>query len=213
MRASRAALSAALAAALLAACGERAPPSAAPPPPQPAWNAPPPAWNAPPPTWNGRPGGTSAPPAQPAWTSAPPPSPPPATAAPAGDRFANARQLCVDRTNEYRARAGRAAVVRRPDREACTDDEAAGDARAGSAHATFGRCGEGAQNACPNYPGASPERALVDCLESMFAEGPGEPYAAHGHYLNMTNPAYRGVACGFHVTPSGQLWIAQDFFR
>lgn len=121
--------------------------------------------------------------------------------------------MCVDRTNEYRARANRAGVARRPDREACTDEEAAGDARAGSAHATFGRCGEGAQNACPGYPGSSPERALADCLESMFAEGPGEPYAAHGHYLNMTNPAYRGVACGFHVTPSGQLWITQDFFR
>jgi len=77
----------------------------------------------------------------------------------------------------------------------------------------MGRCGESAQNACPDYPGASPEQTLSDCLAQMFAEGPGEPYIEHGHYLNMTDAAYTGAACGFFVTSAGKLWIVQDFFR
>ena len=137
-----------------------------------------------------------------------PPQVPPQTA----DRFEAARQLCVTRTNEYRARVGVRPVVRRPDQEACVDSEAASDTSAGP-HATMGRCHESAQNACPNYPGQSPESTLSDCLAQMFAEGPGEPYKDHGHYINMTGPAYTGVACGFFTTPSGKLWINQDFFR
>ena len=140
--------------------------------------------------------------------TAPPTVPVPASA----DRFAAARQLCVDRTNEYRAKVGRRPVVRRPDKEPCIDGEAAADSKQGP-HATMGRCNESAQNACPDYPGATPEATLSDCLAQMFAEGPGEPYSAHGHYLNMTEPSYNGVACGFFVTPAGKLWIVQDFYR
>ena len=145
-------------------------------------------------------------------TFTPQPIPPPATP-PTTDRFARARQLCVDRTNEYRARVGARPVSRRHEREGCIDGEAAADSSSGKAHGTMGRCGESAQNACPDYPGQSPESTLSDCLAQMFAEGPGEPYSAHGHYLNMTEPSYTGVACGFFVTPSGKLWINQDFYR
>lgn len=141
---------------------------------------------------------------------APPPVPGPQ---PAGDRFERARQLCVDRTNEYRARVGVAPVVRNRDRESCTDGEAADDARSGRPHGTMGRCGESSQNACPDYPGATPEATLSDCLAQMFAEGPGEPYSEHGHYINMTSRDARSVACGVVVTPSGKLWINQNFFR
>ena len=38
-------------------------------------------------------------------------------------------------------------------------------------------------------------------------------FAGHGHYLNMTEPSYRGVACGITTLPSGQIWIVQDFYR
>lgn len=145
--------------------------------------------------------------------SAPPVVPPPVPVPTGADRFANARQLCVDRTNMYRARVGARPVVRRTDREACVDDEAQKDSRAGSAHASFGTCKQGAQNECPDYPGQSPESTLSDCLAQMFAEGPGEPYADHGHYLNMVDPSFTGVACGFFTTASGKLWITQDFFR
>jgi hypothetical protein len=45
----------------------------------------------------------------------------------------------------------------------------------------------------------------------MWDEGPGEPFSAHGHYINMTNPAYGMVACGFFETPSGAVWSVQNF--
>jgi hypothetical protein len=46
----------------------------------------------------------------------------------------------------------------------------------------------------------------------MFREGPGEPYAKHGHYINMTSTSYKGLACGFHEQ-GGHVWLIQDFFR
>ena len=48
------------------------------------------------------------------------------------------------------------------------------------------------------------------CLDLMWAEGPG-PFESHGHYVNMTNPAYGEVACGFYTTPGGDVWAVQDF--
>jgi hypothetical protein len=136
--------------------------------------------------------------------------PPPVPAS--SDRFANARQQCFDLTNQYRARVGVGPVVRRTDKEACSDAEADSDGRSGKAHGSFGKCSQGAQNECPGYDASSPERSLAGCLEQMFREGPGEPYSEHGHYLNMTKASYRGVACGFAVNPKGQLWITQNFF-
>ena len=73
----------------------------------------------------------------PAATAAPtvvpqPTKPPAPTAAPwappaAADRFAAARQRCVDETNAYRARVGVPPVVARPDTAACTDTDARGE--------------------------------------------------------------------------------------
>jgi hypothetical protein len=45
----------------------------------------------------------------------------------------------------------------------------------------------------------------------MWDEGPGEPYSAHGHYINMTNPSYTMVACGFYETAGGSVWSVQNF--
>jgi hypothetical protein len=45
----------------------------------------------------------------------------------------------------------------------------------------------------------------------MFAEGPGAG-PAHGHYVNMTDTKYRGVACGITTLPNGQLWVVQNFY-
>jgi hypothetical protein len=49
------------------------------------------------------------------------------------------------------------------------------------------------------------------CLAMMFAEGPGSG-PAHGHYMNMTDTKYRGVACGFATLPNGELWVVQNFY-
>ena len=140
---------------------------------------------------------------------APAPAPTPIAPAPAGTLEA-ARQLCVQRTNEFRARVGAAPVVRRPDAEACGDAEARADGISRTAHGSFGQCRERAQNECPGWPGA-PEDVINRCLAMMFAEGPGSG-PAHGHYVNMTDPRYRGVACGIAAAPGGELWVVQNFY-
>jgi hypothetical protein len=153
------------------------------------------------------------PPAPPV-AATPPVPPPPAVppAAPAnGDPYAAARQRCVAESNAYRARVGAAPVVQRPDKEACADADATGDAANGTVHGGSGHCGWGAQNECPDWPG-TPDGIVTECLASMFKEGPGEPYEKHGHYINMTGTAYRGLACGFHEQ-GGHVWLIQNYFR
>ncbi|HEY3822492.1 MAG TPA: hypothetical protein VGL81_35250 [Polyangiaceae bacterium] len=144
-----------------------------------------------------------------------PPALPPAQTPPAplanGDPHAAARQRCVTETNAYRAKVGAAPVVQRPDQQACADQDAAGDAANGTVHGGSGHCGWGAQNECPDWPG-TPDGIVTECLASMFREGPGEPYAKHGHYINMTSAEYRGLACGFHEQ-GGHVWLIQNYYR
>lgn len=145
--------------------------------------------------------------------AAPAPATPATAAAPvpvAGDPFESARQRCVARTNDYRARTGAAPLARRPDREACGDTQARSDAASRTAHGAFGQCGERAQNECPGWAG-EPEDVVERCLAMMFAEGPGAG-PQHGHYVNMTEQSYRGVSCGMSRTSSGELWIVRNFY-
>lgn len=125
--------------------------------------------------------------------------------------YAEVRARCLELTNVYRARVGAPPVSYRADQDACTDAEAARDSASGKPHGSFGACGEMAQNVCPGWPGP-PDQMVTPCLKSMFDEGPGEPYSAHGHYLNMTNRSYAGVVCGFHADGNGQVWLIQNFF-
>ena len=162
------------------------------------------------PTWLGYacfPGGTQA---------APSPAPSPVSApgtAPgnSGDALEALRARCVQRTNELRARVSLGALGRRADRETCIDGQAQNDAQRGAAHGAFGRCQEGGQNECPGWPGPL-DRVIDQCLEQMFAEGPGT-FAGHGHYLNMIDPKFGSVACGFSTAANGQIWLIQNFYR
>lgn len=122
----------------------------------------------------------------------------------------DASQLCVDIINGYRATIGRPPLARWTDKEACAEDQCFADAESGRPHSAFGQCTEWAQNECPNWPGP-PGQMIDDCLAMMWAEGPGEPYSEHGHYINMANPGYTKVACGFAVLPNGRVWAIQDF--
>ncbi|HVY30533.1 MAG TPA: CAP domain-containing protein [Polyangiaceae bacterium] len=145
--------------------------------------------------------------------TAPVPVPVPVPAVPSPNSaspFEAARALCVQRTNEFRARVGVGPVTRRSDTEACDDAEARSDAAASVAHGAFGQCRERAQNECPGWPGAATD-VVERCLAMMFAEGPG-PGSAHGHYTNMTERQYVGVSCGFTQLPDGTLWVVQNFF-
>ena len=83
--------------------------------------------------------------------------------------------------------------------ETCASSEAASDSQSGTAHGAFGMCKESAQNECPGYSG-SYATMLPKCLDLMWKEGPGTDFSAHGHYINMTNPKYTKVACGFTTT-------------
>ncbi len=122
----------------------------------------------------------------------------------------DASQLCVDTINQYRASIGRAPLARWTEAEACVEDQGFADSASGTPHSAFGQCGEWAQNECPGWPGP-PEQMIEGCLAVMWAEGPGEPYSQHGHYINMANPGYTKVACGFAVLPNGRVWALQDF--
>ena len=137
-------------------------------------------------------------------TQPPPFTPPPSSS----DPFAAARQSCVDRINQYRARVRMGPLARDASTEGCDDEESRLDSSSNRAHGSFGKCGERAQNACPNYPGASVEDVLNKCLQQMFDEGPGG-----GHFDNMTSSKYSRASCGFQAMPGGRIWTVQNFFK
>lgn len=122
----------------------------------------------------------------------------------------SAEQLCVDTINDYRATLDLPPLERWTDAEDCSNQEAKSDSESGMPHGAFGQCGEFAQNECPGWPGP-PEQLIVDCLALMWAEGPGEPFSEHGHYINMSSTQYTQVACGYYETPDGSWWAVQNF--
>jgi hypothetical protein len=126
-----------------------------------------------------------------------------------GDPFDAARQLCVDTINMYRATLGLPPYARWTDAETCSDAEALSDGQTDTPHGSFGMCDEFAQNECPGWPGP-PEQSLPGCLADMWAEGPGEDFQMHGHYINMSSEQYTRVACGF-AEVNGGWWMVQNF--
>jgi hypothetical protein len=133
------------------------------------------------------------------------PAPLPST----GDPYAD----CVTRINQLRWECQCLPALQRWNAaEGCADQHAAYDSTR-SAHSGFRDdiCTPRgwAQNECPGWP--SEDRVITGCLQAMWDEGPGEPFSAHGHYINMTNPEYSMVACGFYETADGQFWSVQNF--
>jgi|JI10StandDraft_1071094.scaffolds.fasta_scaffold48057_2 hypothetical protein len=127
-----------------------------------------------------------------------------------GDRA----QDCVNRINQFRAECQCLPPLRRwSDGEACADEHAEYDGTRGQPHAGFsGRiCAESGfgQNECPGYGGV--DHVIEVCLQQMWDEGPGENFQQHGHYLNMTNPRFSMVACGFFDSPQTGMWAVQNF--
>lgn len=120
-------------------------------------------------------------------------------------------QLCVDKINALRATIGLGPLARWTDNEVCADGQAQSDSVSGQAHGAFSACPNWAQNECPGWPSVASIYSGSSCLDMMWKEGPGEPYSAHGHYINMTNPSYTKVSCGFFTTAAGKVWAVQDF--
>ena len=134
---------------------------------------------------------------------APPPLPS------AGDPYED----CVARINQLRWKCQCLPPLERWNGgEKCANQHAKYDSKRGI-HAGFndkickphGR----AQNECPDWP--STGRVVGGCLQRMWDEGPGKRFSKHGHYLNMSNPDYEAVACGFAKTPDGDIWSVQNF--
>jgi hypothetical protein len=125
------------------------------------------------------------------------------------DALSGERISCVDRINGFRATLDLAPLGRWRDIEACADSQAEQDSKSGHPHGAFGDCGEMAQNECPGW--GSLDDIIEGCLQAMWDEGPGADFNAHGHYINMSNPDYTRVACGFYTTADGQVWAVQDF--
>ena len=127
-----------------------------------------------------------------------------------GNPYDAAAQHCVDTINMYRATLNLPPYERWVEAEECSSGEAESDSISGNPHGAFGTCGEWAQNECPGWPGP-PEQLLDGCLAQMWAEGPGEPFSEHGHYINMSSTQYTKVACGFFQTGQGNYWAVQNF--
>lgn len=123
-------------------------------------------------------------------------------------------QACLDQVNAYRTPSGLEPLLPWSQGEACSDEQAQADLRDESPHGHFSSCGEKAQNTCPGWPADSTLdsqlQSLRSCLQVMWAEGPGEPYSAHGHYLNMSSQEYTLLACGVHLS-DGRLWVNLNF--
>lgn len=115
---------------------------------------------------------------------------------------------CVNRINQLRWECQcLPPLARWTEAESCSDGQAAADQSAGVPHNGSGECGELAQNTCPDWP--SEGDVIGGCLQSMWDEGPGEPFSEHGHYINMSNTDYSKVACGF--ANDGATWSNQNF--
>lgn len=125
------------------------------------------------------------------------------------DAYKQHRVDCVERINAFRATEGLPALNRWTNGESCADEEAKQDAGSSTPHGAFGQCEESAQNECPGWD--SMEQIIDGCIQMMWNEGPGEPYSEHGHYINMTNPSYTKVACGFYQSKSNGVWSVQNF--
>lgn len=127
-----------------------------------------------------------------------------------GNPYDAAAQHCVDTINMYRATLDLPPYQRWTEAEVCSGEEAESDSMTQTPHGAFGQCDEWAQNECPGWEGP-PEQLLDGCLAAMWAEGPGEPFEDHGHYINMSSTQYTKVACGFYQTGEGDYWAIQNF--
>jgi hypothetical protein len=130
-------------------------------------------------------------------------------AAVAADPYEDYRNQCINKINAFRATEGKTPYTRWTEKENCSDLSAQKEYQTGSAHSSFQDCGEWAQNLCPRYPSFT--SILGNCLDMMWAEGPGEPFSEHGHYINMSSLSYSKVACGFYVDPNSKVWHVQNF--
>lgn len=122
------------------------------------------------------------------------------------DPFAQARELCFQKTNELRAQAGVPALEHDLTMDPCADQQAKNDGNANSSYGNIPYCTQKAQNECAGVVG-SPDEVVAPCLQELFNEGAGSI-----HHDNMTNPDRTRVSCGFFVSAEGKVWVIQNLY-
>ena len=128
------------------------------------------------------------------------PAPPPSTG--------NPYQDCVARINQLRRKCQCLPPLKRwKDGEACANDGQHGIHKGFNAKICEPQ--GYAQNECPAWPSAG--QIVEGCLQRMWDEGPGKRFSKHGHYVNMSNPSFKRVACGFAKDSNGEVWSVQNF--
>jgi uncharacterized protein YkwD len=123
------------------------------------------------------------------------------------DPFEALRVLALQRTNQLRAQVGAPPLSRKKGNEACADRAIQFDSTR-KPHASFGQCGEAAQNEGNGF-GQADEKILNDLLSGMFGEGPSSTV---NHYMNMTNRKYHSMSAGFFKDRNGRLWFVSNFY-
>lgn len=117
--------------------------------------------------------------------------------------------FCVEETNRYRARAGKAPLRRSTDLESFAAEGARHDHLARAPHQHFRRFASGtmAENEVPRWPLDQPEsvQSVIRAgWSSFWAEGPGG-----GHFRNLTGN-WSEVGCGVYIL-NGEVTIVQEF--
>ena len=141
------------------------------------------------------------------------------------------RGVCADTINMYRAMLSLPPLQRAlAADEACSDIGAKIDADSSQTQSSKGMCaGFSGQTSCPGWSvgggsgNATLDDALAHCIDAMWAKGPPSTtreqcvadatgcYAQYAYYLELTDPNYHVVSCGFYKMPNGKWWINQDF--
>lgn len=138
------------------------------------------------------------------------------------------RAYCLEVINKYRATEGLDPYALADDsKQTCTDQEAAADLAANSAHGHFGDCKEFGQNSAPNVAMSRYDNneAIVDSyLKMMWDEkklvesGERDPQKSEdfsyiGHYLNMSSTRFKIVSCGMAVSEDKTKgWMNVNFY-
>ncbi len=130
-----------------------------------------------------------------------------------GDFYAD----CVARINQFRACECLEPVARHTEGEECANQQAQYDYENDTYHGGIrakicspGSLNNAAQNECPGY--RSVESTIGLCHQQMFDEGSCADFEACGHYLNMMDESAKSVACGYYETPSGDVWMVENFY-
>jgi hypothetical protein len=124
---------------------------------------------------------------------------------------------CVARINQFRTCVCLPPLARNTEGEDCANQQAQYDYENDTFHGGIRAkicsppaLNNAAQNECPGYPSVASTIGL--CNQQMFDEGECDDFEVCGHYINMTDERSQSVSCGYYETPSGDVWMVENFY-